>query len=316
MVSSPAARTSWRTIAMRALAVVITIALAAWFVTDARWQGAVASLRRLEASTLLGVAVLFAISYALRGARIHGEFRDEIGPGNYPRILRLSLVHNALVNVLPFRSGEAAFPFLLSRWFGIGVGRAVVSLLWLRAQDACVMLALAALLWPDLPLALRVLAIVVIVAGAWGVPAWARRHPVIDPESAGRLGKVRALLARSTRANAAGWIWTVANWCVKLVAETWLLGLVLAVPGRALSIGVTAVGAIGAELAAILPVQGVAGFGTFEAGAAALMRTQGIAMSDGLEAALVLHAVVLALALLAGGLAAIALPGAREARDD
>jgi uncharacterized membrane protein YbhN (UPF0104 family) len=106
-------------------------------------------------------------------------------------------------------------------------------------------------------------------------------------------------------------LWTIGNWSVKLIAEAWLVGLALG-PGSDGSIASSALGAIGAELAAILPVQGVAGFGTFEAGGAALMRTQGIALQTGLEAVLVLHAVVLALALVAGGFAAVSLPGPQE----
>jgi len=302
-----------RTIVLRGGTIVISVALLAWLVADARWQGVGARLARLDAMALAGVTLLFVASYAMRGARIHGEFRDELqasghGDRAYLRVLRLTLVHNALVNLLPFRSGEAAFPVLLGRWFGIGTGRAIVSLLWLRAQDATVVLALAALVWPGLALPWRVLAIAAIVGGAWLVPAWTRRHPVGpggDPSS--KLAKLRALLERSTRRNAAGWLWTLANWVVKLVAETWLVALALGATG--VPAATAALGAIGAELAAILPVQGVAGFGTFEAGGGALMRTQGVDLAVGLEAVLVLHAVVLALALSAGALAAAFLPG-------
>jgi uncharacterized membrane protein YbhN (UPF0104 family) len=308
-----------RTVALRGLAIVISIALLWWLVADARWQGVGARLARIDATALIGVALLFAASYAMRGARIHGEFRDELATeartsNTYLRILRLTLVHNALVNVLPFRSGEVAFPVLLGRWFGIGTARAVVSLLWLRAQDAAVVMALAALVWPGLSVMWRLLALVVIVGGAIAVPMWARRHATSrstsDPSS--KLGKLRALLERSTRKNTAGWLWTIGNWSVKLIAEAWLIFLALGPApesdGHA-STSSAALGAIGAELAAIFPVQGVAGFGTFEAGAAALMRTQDVALQTGLEAALVLHAVVLALALIAGGLAAVLLPG-------
>ena len=306
-----------RKIVWRVLAVAISVALLAWIAASGRWHGIGMRLARLDAVDLVGVAVLFAASYAMRGARIHGEFRDELvasghGVGGYPRILRLTLVHNALVNVLPFRSGEVAFPVLLSRWFGIGTGRAVVSLLWLRAQDATVVLALAALVWPGLPTAWRVVALVAIVAGAASVPLWARRLRAPSIAS-GRLVKLQALLERATRRNASGWSWTVANWTVKLIAEAWLMTLALgsSIEDRA-HVATAALGAIGSELAAILPVQGIAGFGTFEAGGAALMRTQGIALQTGLEAALALHAVVLALALVAGLFAAVALPGPRS----
>ena len=312
-----------RTVVLRAVAIVITLALLWWVIADARWQGVSARLARIDAMALVGVALLFAASYAMRGARIYGEFRDELGnePGRdgraarrYLRILRLTLVHNALVNVMPFRSGEVAFPVLLTRWFGVATGRAVVALLWLRVQDACVVLVLAAIVWPGVPIAWRLVALLVIVGGAWSVPMWARRHRFApsNGSSDGRLAKLRALLARSTRSNASGWMWTIGNWSVKLVAEAWLLALALgpsAGGAGAHQAGSAVLGAIGAELAAILPVQGIAGFGTFEAGAAALMATQGVAMTSGLEAALVLHAVVLGLALVAGGLGALLLPG-------
>ena len=316
-----------RTLVLRTLAIVITLALLWWLIADARWQGVSERLARIDGFALVGVALLFAASYAMRGARIYGEFRDELGREGsamrrYLRILRLTLVHNALVNVMPFRSGEVAFPVLLARWFGIATGRAVVALLWLRAQDACVVLVLAAIVWPGVPIAGRLVALAVIVGGAWAVPIWARRHRHASSGDSSesnpdKLTRLRALLARSTQSNASGWMWTIANWSVKLVAEAWLVALALgpqpAAYAGAYDAGSAALGAIGAELAAILPVQGIAGFGTFEAGAAALMATQGVAMTTGLEAALVLHAVVLALALMAGALGAMLLPGPRAA---
>ncbi len=307
-----------KTIALRVVAVAISIGLLWWLLADARWHGVGARLAAIDLRALVGVALLFAASYAMRAARIDGEFRDEIasrGSRRYLRILRLTLVHNALVNVLPFRGGEVAFPVLLSRWFGIGTGRAVVSLLWLRAQDATVVLVLAALVWPGLPIAWRVAIVVIVFAGAWAVPWWARRHRIVASAASSsssptsKLARVQALLERSTRRNAAGWSWTIGNWSVKLVAEGWLVALALGTHD-----GSTAtLGAMGAELAAILPIQGVAGFGTFEAGGAALMRTQGVALSSGLGAVLVLHAVVLVLALAAGVLAAVLLPGPSHA---
>lgn len=211
-----------------------------------------------------------------------------------------------MINVLPFRSGEAAFPVLLTRWFGVPTTRAVVSLLWLRIQDAFVVLALAAFVWPDLHLALRLLWICLVVAAAALIPAWARRHPELE-DSAGRfkefVHKIRAALAISTRRSARGWMWTIANWCLKLLAEAWLLAAVLATP-----LGTGMAGALGVELASILPIQGVAGFGTYEAGGAALIATHGISFSIGLNAALSLHLFVIACALIAGGLAAALLP--------
>jgi uncharacterized membrane protein YbhN (UPF0104 family) len=296
----------------RALALALTAALAAWFIQGAHWQGVGERLARVAGWQLAVAVAAFALTYLLRAGRVFDEFRRTT-PVHYAGILRITLVHNASVNILPFRSGEAAFPLLLSRWFGVPTTRAIAALLWLRIQDAFVVLALAAFVWPGLPAWLRALWIGAVALAAWAIPAWARRHPEAL-ESHGRLQrimlKLRAALAESTRGNVRSWLWTVSNWSVKLAAQAWLLAAVLGAP---LATGLA--GAMGVELAAILPIQGVAGFGTYEAGGAALMRPHGIMLADGLQAALALHLFVIACALVAGGLAAALLPGGQPKND-
>ena len=113
-----------------------------------------------------------------------------------------------------------------------------------------------------------------------------------------RLEKMRLALADSARHARIGWLWTLANWSIKLAVQAWLLAQILTAP-----LAAGGAGALGAELAAILPIQGVAGFGSYEAGAAAAMLPSGIAFAGGLQAALVLHLFVLASALTAAALA-------------
>lgn len=292
----------------RAAALLITVGLLAWVVQGAHWHGVAASLQQVSGGELLLAVLAFGASYLLRAGRVHDEFRADTG-ASFAAILRLTLLHNASINVLPFRSGEATFPLLLNRWFGVPTTRAIVALLWLRIQDAFVVLALAAFVWPGLHPALRAVWIGAVIGAAWAIPAWARRHPERDLPAAGlaaRVHRVRAALAESTQHHGRGWAWTVANWSLKLVAQAWLLGAVLQT-----SVLTGLSGALGVELAAILPIQGVAGFGTYEAGGAALLAPHGIAFATGLNAALALHLFVIACALAAGGLAAAFLPAAR-----
>jgi hypothetical protein len=107
-------------------------------------------------------------------------------------------------------------------------------------------------------------------------------------------------LAESARHARIGWLWTLANWSIKLAVQAWLLAQILSAP-----LAAAGAGALGAELAAILPIQGVAGFGSYEAGAAAAMLAQGINFTDGLQAALMLHLCILASALASALLAAV-----------
>ena len=161
------------------------------------------------------------------------------------------------------------------------------------------MLGLVATMIPMGP-ALKALAVTGVLTLAWWLPRWARApHAWADGSGlTAKLAKVRDAFAESTRHARFGWLWTIANWTVKLAAQA---GLLSALIPAAVNVG--AAGALGAELAAILPVQGVAGFGTYEAGAAAAMLPSGVALAAGLQVALALHLFVIACSVTSGAIA-------------
>jgi uncharacterized membrane protein YbhN (UPF0104 family) len=275
----------------RALAIAITLGLLAWLLLDARLANVVDAGRRLDALTVGAVLVALFLSYCVRAQRIVTEFRSLIN-ARYSEVLRVVLMHNAWVNILPFRAGELAFPLLMRSRFGVAVERSAASLLWLRVQDACVLALAAALALPRVPLATRLGIAAVVLAGTIALWVLARtRRPLGRPV----LEKLRAGLAAATGSPWQTWLWTVLNWAIKLAALALLLAALLPAPAM-----IAFSGALGAEAAAVLPVQGVAGFGTYEAGAAAMLVPAGVALRDALPAALVMHLVVIASALLAG----------------
>ena len=277
------------------LATMLSLAFFAWLMLDARWSGLFVAAGQLT-PTVIGMALLGLFStYLLRALRVFYEFRDA-ARGRFATCLRIVLFHNALVNVVPMRGGELAFPLLLRRSLGISTEKAVVSLLWLRLQDAFILLGLAILVWPGLQVWARLIGVMGLVLLALALPMLASRLGVRSTnKSSGwrsRLEKMRVALAESARHARIGWLWTLANWSIKLAVQAWLLAQILSAP-----LAAAIAGALGAELAAIFPIQGVAGFGSYEAGAAAAMLGQGIIFSDGLQAALVLHLCILASAL-------------------
>jgi len=283
----------------RILAVAVSAGLLAWLMADGRWRGLGEIFARLDGLTLGLATAGFGLSYLLRALRIFDEFRAQAG-GRFGTCLRITLIHNAMINVVPFRGGEAAFPLLLRKNFGVPLPRAIASLFWFRLQDAFVVMALAATVWPGLHPALKAAAVLGVVVMAWWLPRWARApHAWADGSGfIAKFAKVRDAFAESTRHARYGWVWTLANWTVKLAAQAGLLAALI--PATA-SVG--AAGALGAELAAILPVQGVAGFGTYEAGAAAAMLPSGVALASGLQVALALHLFVIACAVTSGAIA-------------
>jgi len=283
----------------RAVSIVVTLALLAWLVSDARWKMVGDAFDRVTPAAFVAVAVALFVTYVLRALRVCDEFRDEVN-GRFGACLRVILIHNAMINVVPFRGGETAFPLLLRQVFGIPIMRASASLLWFRLQDAFVVAILACLVWPGLHPALRAAGSAALAIAAWYLPRWARAPH--DWAGRGRLvaklGLLRDIFTEATGRSRFGWWWTVANWALKLSVQAWLLALMLGT-----SFTTAFPGVVGAEGAAILPVQGVAGFGTYEAGTAAALLTSGIAVKSGLQAALALHLFIFGSAIATGAIA-------------
>ena len=276
----------------------LTGAFALWLVGSGQGAQVMTALGTLSAPLLLLLFAGMIVTYVLRALRVYYEFGDATR-GRFGACLKLVLTHNALVNVLPMRAGELSFPVLLKREFGVPMMRSGGSLLWLRAQDAIILATLSVLVWPGLDSAMRMAGVSLLIIGGVLLPHVAQR--LLAKFSTGKLGDVCAALADSAHHARIGWLWTIANWVAKLLVLSQVFAQLLAADWQ-----VGAAGAVGGELAAILPVQGVAGFGSYEAGAAAALALSDIAWVDGLKAAFSLHLLVLASALVSAGFALLA----------
>lgn len=303
----------WR----RALVWVTGLGLLAWLLHQVPLSTVVAAWRKPDALawavTLLGLGV----SYLLRAARLQAVMG--LAPHNGPRwlglrldALRVILMHNAAVNLLPMRAGELSFPYLTSRVLHMPLSRSVAALLWMRLQDLAVLLALGLCCWPGLPWPWRVIGLALIVAG-WQVSVWLLARAWQGGPSA-PTGRWRTLLSKAHEAllerehqHWSTWAFTWANWGIKLFAGAWLIS---AICGSSLSMAWA--GALGGELAAVVPLQGPAGFGTYEAGVWAGLALGASPsapfMALAVPAALALHLCFLLCAVVAGALAWLTAP--------
>jgi len=283
----------------RGIAVLVTLALFAWLLREGHLQALLIVLSHLSPSVVSVAALGLVASYIFRALRVYDEFRRE-ARGRFGACLRIVLIHTAMVNVLPFRSGELAFPMLLQRTFGTALPRAVASLIWFRLQDACVIGLIAVFIWPELSPFVRIAGASIVVTLAWAVPHFVKIRPgqTIPGKPTTTFAKVRDAFRESTQEARFGWLWTLANWSAKLAAQAWLLAALL---GGTFPEG--AAGALGAELSSVLPIQGVAGFGTYEAGTAAALLPLGIPLFEAMRAAFALHLFVTGCAVFAGGIA-------------
>ncbi len=248
-------------------------------------------------------------TYALRAGRLRAEWAWHLRPLGlgYRECLRVTLLHNAAINLLPMRSGEASYAFLLHRRWGVPLGDAAASLLWLRLQDAMVLGVLGLAILVPAPLAWRVgFALAAIVVAATLVPLAVRRVHVqargararAHARAAPRASKAWHLVAkiagafRASRGGRAAWGFAVANWCLKLG----VVGVLVAALA-ALGTGAGIAGALGGELAAVLPVQAPAGVGTYEAGVVLGSAARADNRTLVVGAALAVHALMIVVAL-------------------
>jgi hypothetical protein len=273
----PMTRTRWIAAASIAAGVVLLAALAAFTpwrllaerVSTVPWPGWIAAILGMSGT------------YALRAGRLRAEWAwklASLGLG-FRECLQITLLHNAAINILPMRSGEASYAFLLHKRWGVGLGDAAASLLWLRLQDMMVLGVLGIALLVPAPLAWRIgFAAAAILAAATVLPALVRhvhvharwqRARAHASRSTSRRRKAWHLVAkvagafRAARGGAPAWGYAIANWVLKLGIVGLLLASLAALPP-----GPAFRGALGGELAAVIPLQAPAGVGTYEAGVA------------------------------------------------
>jgi len=275
------------------------------------WGKLLAPWRELELPTLLLAVCGLLLSYGVRALRIYLAERD-IPRGQYLACLRLILLNNTINLLLPARSGEASFPILMNRWFGIDAARATGTLIWLRLLDlhvlATVGAACAAGGWLDAQHGLSRLAWLAADAAALSpLLLFALRRP-LAAKFDGHGGKIPLLLSRvltglphrySGLALDLSLSWL--SWGIKLTALGWVLSRLAHIP-QALG----TLGAIGGDLSTVLPVHAPGGFGTYEAGVMALLAPGAAPSGELLAGAVNLHLLVLTTALLSGAAAWLA----------
>lgn len=245
------------------------------------------------------------LSYGLRAARIYLAEPD-LPRGRLGACLRLILINNAFNWMLPMRSGEASFPILMRRWFGVDLGRATGILLWLRLLDLHVLTAVGVVCavrgWlgsggEDFAYA--------FAAACVSAPlvVFALRRPLLQRlDARPRPGRILRILTQALHGLPRGFggllrdlAMSWSAWAVKLAALGWLLGRL---SGLRPALGV--LGAIGGDASTVLPIHAPGGFGTYEAGVLALLAPAQAPGPALLAAAVNLHLFVLVTALLAG----------------
>lgn len=264
------------------------------------WQNVLEPWSGFNPWQVLAALALLILSYALRAWRLYDYFPQYLN-GQWLATWRLMLIHNVLNNLLPARTGEASFPFMMKRYFGVGYAHSVSALLWFRALDLHTILTFAIfpllILTPLRRLALPIMALWMLLP----ILLYLLRNR-LEVGFAGKDGKFSELIQKalyglpdSWWAFWRSWAMTWANWMVKLLTLTWLLAQFVEGPSTNLLITSVVTG----ELTSVLPLHAPGGFGTYEAGVVApLLRL--VELKVATAAALNLHLFILGAAIIGG----------------
>lgn len=277
------------------------------------WRALLAPWATLPAWILLAAFLLTAASYLARAVRVRVYFASALN-GRFPLVLRLSVLHNTANNLLPMRTGEMVFPWLMRRYFGHGLLAAGASLVWIRLLDLHFLgLIGVAALWirtPNPGWLLFALAWLGLLPLFWLV-----RRLELKPGD-GLYRRLRGLLHLvASAAPEDHWrvlwlyLWTALAWTLKFIGFALILGHFVPAALWQLLLGV-----IGAELSTVLPFHGIAGSGSFELATVAAMVPLGVAPAQALGGAVNLHLFLLGTTLLLGA-TALLIPVRQQERD-
>lgn len=275
------------------LGCVLFIGLVYLVETSIGWQSIMKSWKAIPPQSLIIALVLMLGSYLLRAVRFYDFFHSQV-KGEFRPLLRITVFHNFFNNMLPMRSGEAAFPVLMKTRFNIPFGHSAPGLLWLRLLDLYALLALAFISlqvlipWGNEIRILLAALVVIAPLAALLVQNQLRRYLAAGTGWKSKAADLMAALPEHPATFVRSLFWTFINWVLKLAVYSWLLQVF-----TGLELHKAWMGATTGELSSVLPIHGVAGAGTYEAGVLAGLVPWAIDQKVALAAAVNLHLFVL-----------------------
>lgn len=267
------------------------------------WLNLLASWKAIPPSSLALALLLMLASYLLRALRFYDFFHQQT-KGRGFTLIRITVIHNFLNNMLPMRTGEVSFPVLMKQHFNIAITHSAPALLWLRLLDLYVLLALSFVsLQSLLPWGTEVRLAIALTLLLLPVVCYALQGLIKSLLTSNRSKISATLLNMMTELPSSVFtfiraiFWTLLNWALKIAIYAWLLK-----EFTGLSFVQAWSGATTGELSSVLPIHGVAGAGTYEAGVLAGLLPWGLDEYIALAAAVNLHLFVLASTFLLTGL--------------
>lgn len=269
---------------------------------------------------LFGGFLLYLLTQIARGVRFHLLLNREIGLRG---LLPIVFVHNLMIGVLPARTGELSYPYLLRRLKGRSVAEGVSTLFLARIFDIITITLLfffSMMAVPDLPelflgLVWIILALLLILTAlllgflflGGLLLGWTERILARFSLEKGRTGTFllqKGSLVNSglTRVREGGYLRQI----VPLSFAIWLsfyasVVLLLSGMGTGLPLVEVVLGMTFVVLSSTLPLQGVAGFGTNEGAWTLAFVPLGMPLETAIATGFSVHILLLLFSIVTGG---------------
>lgn len=235
------------------VAIFITCALIIWAELSLGWASLLVLWQAVPMQVILMAGLMTLFSHLLRGLRLVHAYHQLLLPIklNALKVIAVSWIHNAANFILPMRLGEIVLPALSRFQLNVPIKESVSSLIGIRLFDLHVLLVLVLLFQRQLPSALQVTLIGLLMFGLVILP-YCQKLPFIH-----RFYPCQFLTLSTLSIS---YLLSLLIWVVKLTAFYWIFSYFIQ-----LEFFSSVLGILLADLSSTLPINGLASAGSYEA---------------------------------------------------
>jgi len=294
-------------ISFKIIAVILTIALLAILLSQINVSDVINMLKKIKLIYIVAGFIFSVASYLFRALRLHILLNREIG---VKELFSIVSIHTVVLNILPARSGELSFIYLLNKRHNRTAGEGAASLIIIRIMDiitVSLFFFISVILIHDLPsivmnsikiigifLFFIVLFILMFIWNCDRLVYWltiiSRYLKVNDKKSVSyifkKLGEMSRTFKKLTSKQFIDSI--IVSMCIWV-----MLYLVLYLQIKAMDINLFLEPFLLAStfflMTSIIPVQGIGGFGTLEGGWMISFMAVGVAKEVAISSGIIMH---------------------------
>jgi uncharacterized protein (TIRG00374 family) len=307
-------------------AVAITIALVAILLSQIQIADVVTTLASINPLYLIVGFVLYVCSYFFRALRFHILLNREV---KLRDLFNIVCVHNMVNNILPARTGELSYIYLLKKLHNKTTGDGIATLFVARVFDfvaISLLFFISVMCIKDLPdvidnvistvigfLALMILILIVFVYFRERFMQIAKKNIKISDIK--RFSVIRFFLrkaeetvnsfemVKSKKVVSCSFLISIAIWC----SLYFMIYILLNEMGVNLNIWLVILGSTFSLVSTILPIQGIGGFGTFEGGWVIAFMVLGLSKQMAISTGFSMHIIGFIITSILGGYGVYAL---------